>query len=159
MSKTLVAYFSASGITKKVAQNIQSALNADIYEIKPAIPYSDEDLNWMDKTSRSTIEMEDKSSRPEIITGELDTSKYSVIFLGFPIWWYIAPTIINTFLEAYDFSGKKIILFATSGGSGFGKTIDFLKDSAPNSEFIQGKLLNHNPSISDIQNWLKDLNL
>ena len=159
MAKTLVAYFSASGVTKKVAQNIQSALNADIYEIKPAIPYSDADLNWMDKNSRSTIEMEDKSSRPEIILDGLDVAQYSVIFLGFPIWWYIAPTIINTFLEAYDFSGKKIVLFATSGGSGFGKTIDFVKNSAPNAEFIQGKLLNHNPSTADIQNWVNNLNL
>ncbi|MCR4880430.1 MAG: NAD(P)H-dependent oxidoreductase [bacterium] len=154
MSNILIAYFSASGITKQVAQNLQAALGADMYEIKPEVPYTRADLDWMDKGSRSTIEMEDKSSRPAIVADNLDTSKYDTIFLGFPIWWYIAPTIVNTFLESYDFAGKKIVLFATSGGSGFGKTVDFLKKSAPDAEFIQGKLLNHNPSVGDIKNWV-----
>lgn len=159
MSNILVAYFSASGITEKVAQNLQTALGADIYEIKPEVPYTSEDLDWMDKQSRSTIEMEDKSSRPAIVHDKLNTAGYNTIFLGFPIWWYIAPTIVNTFLEAYDFSGKKIILFATSGGSGFGKTLDFLKVSAPNTEFIQGKLLNHNPSVNDLKTWVNSLTI
>ena len=159
MSNILVAYFSASGVTKGVAQNIKAALGADICEIKPVVPYTPKDLNWMDKNSRSTLEMEDKSSRPEIIENDIDTTKYDTIFLGFPIWWYIAPTIVNTFLEAHDFSGKKIVLFATSGGSGFGKTIEFLKASAPDAEFVQGKILNHNPSASDIKNWLGTLSI
>ena len=117
MSKKLVAYFSASGTTAKVAKTLAEAAGADLYEIKPQVPYTKSDLNWMDKTARSTIEMNDKSSRPAIVTGDVDVSGYDTILLGFPIWWYIAPTIINTFLEAYDFSGKTIVLFATSGGT------------------------------------------
>lgn len=159
MSNILVAYFSASGVTKEVAQNLQTALGADIYEIKPEVPYTANDLNWMDKKSRSTLEMEDKSSRPAIIEDKLDTAQYNTVFLGFPIWWYIAPTIVNTFLEKYDFSGKKIVLFATSGGSGFGRTVEFLKGSAPDAEFIQGKLLNHNPSVNDLKTWVNGLSI
>ena len=159
MPKTLVAYFSASGVTKSVAQKLNEIIDSDLYEIKPEVPYSNADLNWMDKKSRSSIEMGDKSSRPSIVLNDLDTTKYDVVFLGFPIWWYIAPTIVNTFLESYDFSGKKIIIFATSGGSGFGKTVDSLKNSVPNSEIIQGRLLNHNPSLSDIRLWVEGLSL
>ena len=131
MSRILVAYFSASGVTGSVAKKLAEATGADIYEIKPAVKYTSADLNWQDSNSRSSIEMKDKTSRPEIADKNADISGHDVIFLGFPIWWYIAPTIINTFLEAYDFSGKKIILFATSGGSGFGKAVDGLKSSAP----------------------------
>ena len=127
MSKILVAYFSASGVTKKVAEKLAVVANADIHEIKPIVPYSKADLNWMDKKSRSSVEMNDKTFRPEIVKEDLNLSSYDTILLGFPIWWYVAPTIINTFLENYDFSGKRIVLFATSGGSGFGNTIKELK--------------------------------
>ena len=160
MTKSLVVYFSASGITKKVAQNLAKVLDADIYEIKPAIPYSKEDLNWVDKKSRSSIEMNDLNSRPEIVDDNAHVEKYDTVFLGFPIWWYMAPTIVNTFLEKYDFSGKKIVLFATSGGSEFGGTIKNLKSSvAESAEIIEGKLLNHNPSIEDLTQWVKSLDL
>ena len=142
MAKTLVAYFSASGVTKKAAEKLASAAKADIYEIKPAVPYTKADLNWMDKKSRSSVEMGNKSFRPEIVKDDLDLSQYDTILVGFPIWWYVAPTIINTFLESYDFAGKKIVLFATSGGSGFGNTVKELKPSAPGAEIMEGKLLN-----------------
>jgi len=147
MSK-LVAYFSASGKTASLAQKLADEAGADIFEIRPAVPYTNEDLNWMNKQSRSSVEMSDKSSRPAIADTSVDISKYDTIYIGFPVWWYIAPTIINTFLESADFSGKKIILFATSGGSGFGKTVDNLKVSAPNAQITEGKV---NPSASDIK--------
>ena len=156
--KTLVAYFSASGTTEGVAKKVAEAAGADIYEIKPEVPYTKADLDWMDKKSRSTIEMQDKSSRPAIADKNADISAYDTIFVGFPIWWYIAPTIINTFLECYDFSGKTIILFATSGGSGFGKTVDNLKCSVSDSTVIkEGKLLNGRPSVSELQQWVESL--
>lgn len=158
MSKTLVAYFSASGVTREVAQNLSKAIDADIYEIEPEVPYTNADLNWMDKKSRSSVEMEDKNSRPEIKDSDAHIEKYDTIYLGFPIWWYVAPTIVNTFLEKYDFSNKKIILFATSGGSGFGGTVANLRGSvADSAEIIEGKLLNHNPSIEEISSWVKSL--
>ena len=119
MSKTLTAYFSASGTTARTAKNLAQAAGADLYEIKPAVPYTQADLNWMDKKSRSSVEMNDRSFRPELADKDADIAAYDRILLGFPIWWYVAPTIINTFLESYDFTGKEIILFATSGGSGF----------------------------------------
>ena len=141
MAKALVAYFSASGRTAKVAEKLAAAKGADSYEIKPEVKYTKADLNWMDKKSRSSVEMNDKSFRPAIITGDVDVSGYDTIYLGFPIWWYVAPTLINTFLEAYDFAGKKIVLFATSGGSGFGNTVAELKPSAPNAEIIETNVL------------------
>ena len=141
MTNKLVAYFSASGVTEKVAGKRASALEADTYEIKPEVKYTKADLNWMNKKSRSSVEMNDKSFRPAIITGDVDVSGYDTIYLGFPIWWYVAPTIINTFLEAYDFSGKKIILFATAGSSGFGNTAAELKPSAPNADIIETDVL------------------
>lgn len=147
MSK-LVAYFSANGKTASLAQKLADEAGADIFEIRPAVPYTSEDLNWMNKQSRSSVEMSDKSSRPAIADTSVDISKYDTIYIGFPVWWYIAPTIINTFLESADFSGKKIILFATSGGSGFGKAVDNLKVSAPNAQITEGKV---NPSASDIK--------
>ena len=158
MSKTLVAYFSATGITKAVAQNLADVLKSDLYEIKPKIPYENADLNWMDKSSRSSIEMDDKSSRPAIVNDDAHIENYNTIYLGFPIWWYVAPTIINTFLESYDFSDKRIILFATSGGSNFGGTIEFLKNSVSDTtEIIEGKLLNYNPSKEEISEWIDSL--
>ena len=123
MSKKLVAYFSASGITRNVAKMVAEAAGADLYEITPKEAYTKADLNWMDKKSRSRVEMTDKKIRPEITDTDAKISEYDEIFLGFPIWWYVAPTIINTFLEKYDFSGKMFVLFANSGGSGFGNTV------------------------------------
>ena len=160
MGKTLVAYFSASGVTAKVADKLADALGADIYEIRPEVAYTKADLNWMDKKSRSTIEMNDKTIRPAIADQNARIDEYNTIFLGFPIWWYVAPTIINTFLESYDFSGKKIILFATSGGSKFGKTVEELKVSVPSScEIVEGKLLNGIQTIPGIRKWTETLNL
>ncbi len=141
MSKKLVAYFSAGGKTAGIAEKVAASIAADIYEIKPEVKYTKADLNWMNKKSRSSVEMNDKSFRPAMISGDLDVSVYDTICLGFPIWWYVAPTIINTFLEAYDFSGKKIILFATAGSSGFGDTAAELKPSAPNADIIETNVL------------------
>ena len=158
MSKKLVTYFSASGVTANAAKILAEAAEADIYEIKPKVPYTKADLDWMDKSSRSTIEMQDKSSRPAIADKNADISAYDTIFVGFPIWWYIAPTIINTFLESYDFSGKTIVLFATSGGSGFGKTVDNLKCSVSDSTIIkEGKLLNGRLSVAELRQWVESL--
>ena len=155
MSKTLVAYFSASGTTAGVAKDLASAIGADLYRIQPAVPYTQADLNWMNKKSRSSIEMNDKSSRPELSDADADVAAYDTIYLGFPIWWYVAPTIINTFLESYDFSGKKIVLFATSGGSGFGKTAAGLKPSvSPDTEIVEGEILN---SASALKQWEESL--
>ena len=147
MSKKLVAYFSASGRTASLAQKLSQAAGADLYEIKPAVPYTTADLNWQNKQSRSSVEMSDKSSRPALADKNVDIAAYDTVYVGFPIWWYIAPTIINSFLESYDFSGKKIILFATSGGSGFGSAVTNLKSSAPGAQIIEGKV---NHSASDI---------
>lgn len=158
MSKKLVAYFSASGKTAKVADMLADAVGADIYEIRPEVPYTKADLNWMNKKSRSSVEMNDKAFRPAIADKNAKIDQYDTIFLGFPIWWYVAPTIINTFLEGYDFSGKKIILFATSGSSGFGKTVEELKVSVPAScEIIEGKLLNGKQTIPKIREWTETL--
>lgn len=142
MSKKLVAYFSASGVTANAAKNLAKAADADLYEIKPEIPYTRADLNWQDKQSRSSLEMRDKSSRPALADNNADIADYDTIFVGFPIWWYVAPTIINSFLEAYDFSGKKVVLFATSGGSGFGRAVEGLQPSAPNAEIVEGAIFN-----------------
>ena len=146
MSKKLVAYFSASGTTAAVAENLAKAAGADLYEIKPAVAYTRADLNWQDKNSRSSVEMRDKSSRPELADTNANIAEYNTIFVGFPVWWYVAPTIINSFLEAYDFSGKKVVLFATSGGSGFGKAVSSLQPSAPKAEIVEGEILNGRPN-------------
>lgn len=157
MSKKLVAYFSASGITEKVAKQIAELAKADIYEIKPKVPYTEADLDWMDKSSRSSMEMKNLSFRPEMADNNIDISAYDTIYLGFPIWWYIAPTIVNTFLEKHDFSGKKIVLFATSGGSGMGKTVQHLKPSAAkDTTIIEGKILN-SANAETIKTWLESI--
>ncbi len=156
MAKKLVAYFSASKNTEKVARTIAEAADFDLYEIAPKVPYTSADLNWMDKKSRSSIEMSDKTIRPELAEKALDVAQYEEILLGFPIWWYVAPTIINSFLEKYDFSGKKIILFATSGGSGFGNTVKELEPSAPGAQIVEGRLLNR-MSKQEIVDWVKTL--
>ena len=160
MSKKLVAYFSASGVTAKVAETLADAIGANIYEIKPETPYSKADLDWTVKTSRSTIEMNDKTFRPAIADKDAHVVDYDTIFVGFPIWWYVAPTIINTFLECYDFSGKKIVLFATSGGSGFGNTVEELKNSVSDTaQLIEGGLLNGKQSYQSVSAWVDSLNL
>ena len=158
MNKILVAYFSASGTTAKVAETLAKAANADIYEIKPAVPYTRADLDWMNQKSRSSVEMSDKSSRPELADKSANIENYDTVLLGFPIWWYVAPTIINTFLESYDFSGKKIVLFATSGGSGFGKTVEGLKGSvSADAQITEGKILNGRLSESELKAWVESL--
>lgn len=156
MSKRLVAYFSASGVTGKVAKMVAEAAGADLYEIRPKQLYTKADLNWMDQNARSTIEMKDKKIRPEIVDTDAKIAEYDEILIGFPIWWYVAPTIIHTFLEKYDFTGKKIVLFATSGGSGFGNTVKELEPSAPGATIVEGKLLN-NASKQQIESWVAAL--
>lgn len=157
MTKTLVAYFSASGTTKKLAKKLAEAIDADLFEIQPKIPYSPQDLNWNDKNSRSTIEMKDRSSRPAIENNVEDMEQYDTIFVGFPIWWYIAPTIINTFLEQYDLTGKKIIPFATSGGSGMGKTNENLKDSCKGAELLEGRRFSYSAGEAELKSWAENI--
>ena len=157
MKKTLVAFFSASGTTKGVAEKLAAATDGDLYEIKPAVPYTQADLNWQDRHSRSSVEMNDPSSRPELADTDANIQDYDRIFLGFPIWWYTAPTIIRSFLESYDFTGKTIILFATSGGSGMGKTAKELASSCAGAVIKEGRLLNGNPSEDMLKRWAADL--
>ena len=160
MSKKLVAYFSASGVTAKLAKNLAEAAGADIYEIRPEVPYTNADLNWQDKNSRSSVEMKDKSFRPSIADTDANIADYDTIFVGFPIWWYVAPTIINTFLEAYDFSGKTIILFATSGSSGMGNSAKELRPSVSDSTVIKdGKRFSANASVSELKEWVNSLGI
>ena len=150
MSKVLVAYFSATGTTAGAAKRLAGAVKGDLFEIKPAVPYTASDLDWTDKHSRSTLEMKDKSSRPEIEGRVENMDQYDTIYVGFPIWWYVAPTIINTFLESYDLSGKTVIPFATSGGSGMGKTLEGLKKSC-SGNLVPGKMLNSSAAIEDLR--------
>lgn len=155
MSKTLVAYFSVSHTTAGVARELAKAAEADLYEIRPAVPYTSADLDWRNKKSRSTIEMTDKSSRPALADQDAGIAGYDTVFVGFPIWWGIAPTIINTFLESYDFSGKKIVLFATSGGSGMGKTAKALELSvSKTATIVPGKVLSSSSTAADLQSWV-----
>ena len=155
--KILVAYFSCSGRTAKTAKMLAEAAGADIFEIKPEIPYKKEDLNWNDKNSRSTIEMNDPASRPAIAEKLSNMADYDVVLVGFPIWWYIAPTIINTFLESYDFAGKTIVPFATSGGSGMGKTDEVLHALCPDTvKWEKGRLLNRE-SKEEMKSWVDSI--
>ena len=155
MSKTLVAYFSASGMTAEVAKEIAGIVKGDLFEIKPVKPYSPEDLDWTNKSSRTTIEMQDATSRPEIEEKINNISDYDTIFLGFPIWWYVAPHIVNNFLESYDFSGKTIRPFFTSGGSGAGQTDESLHKSAPSAIWRPAKRMYSN-NTERIKNWIDD---
>ena len=157
MSKKLVAYFSASGVTAKAAKILASALGADLYEIRPEIPYTKADLNWTDKSSHSSVEMKDPASRPAIARHDPKIQDYDTVFVGFPIWWYVAPTIINTFLESYDFSGKTVVPFATSGGSGMGQTNEKLSPSCPGARLLPGKLLNGRLSEQELKRWAEEL--
>lgn len=157
MSKKLVAYFSASGTTAKVASNLAKTIDADLFEIKPEIPYSTADLDWMNKKSRSSIEMSDKSSRPAIAEKFSNMDEYDTLYVGFPIWWYVAPTIINTFLEQYDMAGKTIIPFATSGGSKMGKTNANLQASCPKATLKEGRVFSSSASSSELLDWAKSV--
>lgn len=155
MSKPLIAYFSASGVTERVAKVLADEAKADLYSIRPAVPYTEADLNWQDKNSRSSKEMRDKDFRPALADKHANIQDYDTVFLGFPIWWYVAPTIINTFLESYDFSGKTIILFATSGGSGFGETVQSLKHSVDSSAVIrEGRVFSGRVNEASIREWI-----
>ena len=157
MSKKLVAYFSPTGTTAKAAQVLAQAAGADIFEIKPQTPYKRSDLNWMDKHSRSTVEMSDENARPAIAE-TCDVSGYDVIFVGFPIWWYVAPRIVNTFLESCDLSGKIVVPFATSGGSGMGQTNAKLAPSCRGAKLLEGKVLRH-PTADELSVWISSLDL
>lgn len=157
MSKKLVAYFSASGVTKSAAERLAKASGAVLFEIKPAQPYSKADLDWTNKKSRSSIEMSSPDSRPEIAEKLDNMADYDVVFVGFPIWWYVAPTIINTFLESYDFSEKTVIPFATSGGSGMGKTEEVLHKICP-AGWKSGRVINR-ASDDDLSKWVAELNV
>ncbi len=159
MSRKLVAYFSASGVTAKVAESLSEAIGADLYEIEPEVPYTKADLNWMDKEARSTIEMNDSSSRPAISGKRDNMDDYDTIFVVFPIWWYVAPTIINTFLESYDLTGKTVVTFATSGGSGMGKTNEKLLPSCKGARLIEGKVFKGNISKAELAAWEEGLKL
>lgn len=153
MNKKMVAYFSASGVTAGAAKELAEACGADLYEIRPETPYTHADLDWMNKKSRSSVEMNDSSSRPALADTLADIAGHDVIFVGFPIWWYTAPKIIKTFLEAYDFSGKIIVPFATSGGSGIGKTAETLQEIVPSATVTNGKLLNGKRNAAELKKW------
>ncbi len=151
---TLVVYFSRTGNTEKIVD----ITGADVFEIEAKIPYTDEDMAYNNSTCRANQKQNDKNCRPEIAQSVDNFDSYDIVYLGYPIWWYVAPTIINTFLESYDFSGKKIVLFATSGGSGFGKTVDGLKGSvSADTEIVEGKLLNDKLSENKLKKWVESL--
>ena len=153
----LVAYFSATGTTARVAKNLAEAIGADLFEIVPEQPYSSADLDWRDKNSRSSHEMNDESCRPAV-AGRMDNmGAYGTVFVGFPIWWYVEPRIVDTFLQAHDFSGKTIVPFATSGGSGLGKAPQRMASLAPGATVLEGRLLNGNPGASELRTWAEGL--
>lgn len=159
-SKTLVAYFSASGETARLARTIANACGADLHEIQPAQPYTAADLDWNNSASRSSVEMNDPASRPAVANRVTNMDAYNTVFVGFPIWWYVAPTIVSTFLEAYDFAGKTVIPFATSGGSGMGRTEDILKAfCSPKTRWLPGKRLPSRASEADVRRWVESLGL
>ena len=153
MSRCLVSYFSASGITAKLAESLSDAIGADLFEIVPKVRYTKADLDWRDKSSRSSIEMNDPASRPEIESTRDNIADYDVVYVGFPNWWYVAPTIINTFLESHDLMGKTIVPFATSGSSGMGKTNEALLPSCKGAKLVEGKVFKANTSKQDLADW------
>lgn len=158
MTDTLVAYFSCSGETEAQAKLIAATVGADIYKIEPKTPYTDADLDWHDKNSRSSVEMRDMSARPEILGGVHNMNSYKVVFIGFPIWWYVAPSIIKSFLDSYDFGGKKLVCFATSGSSGIEKAEAVLKSYCKTAVWLDGKLVN-GMTADDIKTWVSGLGL
>jgi len=156
MSKILVAYFSASGVTKRVAEKLTEAVKGDIFEIKPEVPYTDADLDWENNKSRSSVEMNDTSSRPKISEKVKNISQYDVIFVGFPVWWYRQPSIIDTFIESYDFSGKTIVPFATSGMSSIGDSGKIMQDLVPNAKVVAGKRFSDRVSVDELKKWASE---
>ncbi len=159
MSRKLVAYFSATGTTAKVAAALAEAAGADLFEIKPAVPYTAADLDWTDEKARSTREMRDPASRPALAAAPGNLDEYDVVFVGFPIWWYSAPAIIKTFLESRDTSGKTIVPFATSGGSGMGKTREKLRPSCPNAKLLEGRVFKRGAGRAELAAWCSGLKL
>ena len=157
MSKKLVAYFSASGVTASLAKNLAAAIGADLFEIEPVIRYAKADLDWTNKNSRSSVEMNDKSSRPAVAKKLGNMSEYDEVFVGFPIWWYITPTIVNTFLEGYDLAGKTIIPFATSGGSGMGETNEYLANSCKGAKLVEGMVFRRNVGADELKKWAEEV--
>ena len=156
MSKVLVAYFSASGVTKAVAERLARGVGADLFEIEPAIPYTNADLNWMNKRSRSTVEMNDRSCRPAIASKVADMAQYEVVFVGFPVWWYHEPSIIDTFMEQYDFTGKTVIPFATSGGSQLGDSAKNIQALATGAKVVEGKRFAARASEKELADWARE---
>ena len=157
MSKKLVAYFSASGVTAQVAGKLAEAVGADLFEIAPTVPYTKADLDWMDAKSRSTVEMKDPGSRPELAAALPNAADYDTVYVGFPIWWYVAPTIVNTFLESIDLSGRTVVPFATSGGSGMGKTNERLAPSCKGAKLLNGKVFKRSVSREELAAWAESL--
>ena len=157
MSKKLVAYFSASGVTASLAKNLAAAIDADLFEIEPEVKYTKADLDWTNKKSRSSVEMNDKLSRPSVAKKLGNMSEYDEVFVGFPIWWYIAPTIVNTFLEGYDLAGKTIIPFATSGGSGMGETNEYLANSCKGAKLVEGMVFRRNAGADELKKWAEEV--
>lgn len=157
MSKKLVAYFSASGVTAALAKNLAAAIDADFFEIEPEVKYTKADLDWTNKKSRSSVEMNDKMSRPAVAKKLGNMSEYDEVFVGFPIWWYIAPTIVNTFLEGYDLAGKTIIPFATSGGSGMGETNEYLANSCKGAKLVEGMVFRRNAGADELKKWAEEV--
>lgn len=157
MSKVLVAYFSASGVTAKAAAKLAKAAEADLFEIVPEQPYTKADLNWQDKNSRSSVEMNDRSSRPAISSKVENMEKYDVVFVGFPVWWYREPSIIDTFIESYDFTGKTVVPFCTSGGSGLGTTGSNLQALAKGAKVIEGKKLSFMTTEGSLKKWINEI--
>ena len=155
----LVAYFSATGETARLAETLAKATGGRLHEIVPAQPYTSADLNWNDSKSRSSVEMNDPASRPAVASRVADMDDYDVVFVGFPIWWYVAPAIVSTFLEAYDFSGKTVVPFATSGGSGMGRTESILEDRCPDAAWLPGKRLDSEADESEVLRWVEGLGL
>ena len=149
----------SSRATAMAAKALANAVGGELYEIRPAVPYTSADLNWMDKNSRSSVEMKEAGSRPALADTDAPVAGHDVIFLGFPVWWYVAPTILNTFLEAYDFTGKTIVLFATSGSSGLGKSADGLRSSAPGAKIVDGRMLNGSLNEAELKQWAEGLKL
>ncbi|MDL2219494.1 NAD(P)H-dependent oxidoreductase [Ruminococcaceae bacterium OttesenSCG-928-O06] len=159
MGKKLVAYFSASGVTARLAKTLAEAVGAELYEIQPEAPYTKADLDWNDKQSRSTVEMQDAAFRPALANKNADIAACDTIFVGFPIWWYVAPTIVNTFLESYDFAGKPVVPFATSGSSGMGDTLEKLRPSAPSAVWKEGRRLKASTPKEELAAWVQSLGL
>ena len=157
MGKVLIAYFSATGATAKLAATLARASGGELYEIRPAVPYTASDLDWRDKHSRSTREMEDKNARPALAGPLVDTAPYDMVLVGFPIWWYEAPRVVQSFLEGCALEGKRVVPFATSGGSGLGDTASILQRSCPGAQVLPGKRLSASASVEEVSAWLESL--